>query len=106
MRAILIDSINRQITEIDIDGELNAIKKSIKCDYIGLIRVDNKHHMYIDDEFLINDKHTTGFKPNFYNGQLGGHGIIFAIQGEGDEAPCELSLDDIQCEWLVVRDNK
>lgn len=104
MRAILINSINRQITEVEIEDKLDAIKKSIKCDYIGLIRIDNKHHMYIDDEFLINDKHTTGFQPNFYNGTLGGHGIIFAKTWEGDEAPCELSLDDIQCEWLVVKD--
>ena len=98
MRAIVINSHNRTIVETDVDVSLDSLQQIVG----GLIEpveqsLDGEHHCYVNEEGLLdNPQHfflfTGGHQP------LAGNGIILASAGDGDEAPCRLSL-----QWVKER---
>ena len=96
MRAIIVNSKDRTITETDIDGSLNTLQKIVG----GLIEpvshgLDDNHHCYVNEEGLLNDPQsffmfTGGHQP------LAGNGVILSSTDDGAEAPCILSLDCVK----------
>ena len=98
MRAIVINSRNGTVAEIDLVPTLDCLQQIVG----GLIesveqRLDDEHHCYVNEEGLLdNPQHffmfTDGHQP------LAGNGIILASTGDGDEAPCRLPL-----EWVKER---
>ena len=98
MRAIVINSRNRTVVEIDLVPTLDRLQQIVG----GLIEpveqgLDDEHHCYVNEEGLLdNPQHffmfTDGHQP------LAGNGIILASTGDGDEAPCRLPL-----EWVKER---
>jgi uncharacterized protein DUF3846 len=98
MRAIIVNSEHRTITETEIDGSLKSLQHIvgglIEAVYQGL---DEPHHCYVNEEGLLdNPQHffmfTDGHQP------LAGNGVILSSTDDGGEAPCTLSLD-----WLKER---
>jgi hypothetical protein len=98
MRAIVINSRNRTVVEIDLVPTLDRLQQIVG----GLIEpveqgLDDEHHFYVNEEGLLdNPEHffmfTEGHQP------LAGNGVILASTGDGREAPCRLSL-----EWVKER---
>jgi hypothetical protein len=93
MRAIIINSEDRTITESDIDGSLKSLQQIVG----GLIEpvcqgLDDNHHCYVNDEGLLdNPQYFFMFRDGHQ--PLAGHGIILSSTDDGGEAPCTLSLD-------------
>jgi hypothetical protein len=96
MRAIIINAQDRTITETEIDVSLKSLQHIvgglIATVYDGL---DDDHHCYVNDEGLLHNPQQffmfrDGHQP------LAGNGVILASTGDGDEAPCTLSLDWVQ----------
>jgi Domain of unknown function (DUF3846) len=93
MRAIIVNSKDRTITETEIDGSLKSLQNIVG----GLIEpvyqgLDEPHHCYVNEEGLLNDPQyffmfTDGHQP------LAGNGVILSSTGDGDEAPCTLPID-------------
>lgn len=98
MRAIVINSEDRTITETDLDGSLESLQRIVS----GLIEpvtqgLDGIHHCYVNEEGLLDHpQHFFMFKGGHQ--PLAGNGVILALTGEGEEAPCTLPL-----EWVAER---
>jgi hypothetical protein len=98
MRAIVINSPDRSITETHIDGSLQSLQRIVG----GLIQsveqgLDDDHHCYVNEEGLLdNPRHFFMFAGGHQ--PLAGNGIILASTDDGDEAPCRLPL-----EWVKER---
>jgi hypothetical protein len=97
MRAIIVNSKDRTITETEIDGSLKSFQQIvgglIEAVYQGL---DDNHHCYVNEEALLDNPQyffmfTDGHQP------LAGHGVMSSTD-DGGEAPCTLSLD-----WVKER---
>jgi hypothetical protein len=98
MRAIIVNSKDRTITETDIDGSLKTLQQ-IVCGLIEPVSqgLDDNHYCYVNEEGLLdNPQHFFMFK----NGHqpLAGNGVILSSTDDGGEAPCTLSLD-----WVKER---
>ena len=102
MYAILIDPDNETINNVECDATLEGIKLKLKCKYITVVRISNapEHHMYCDDEGLINGEHQKGFRSNLYGGVIAGNALIFGSNGIGGEIDCVIVPESIKCKWV------
>jgi hypothetical protein len=98
MRAVIINSKDRTITETDIDGSLQILQQIVG----GLIEpvsqgLDDNHHCYVNEEGLLDNPQSFFM---FRNGHqpLAGNGVILSSTDDDGEAPCTLSLD-----WVKER---
>jgi hypothetical protein len=99
MRAITINSEERAVDEVDIDGKLHTLQKIvgglIDPVYPGLEGTD--HHCYVNDEGLLcNPQHFFMLKDGHQ--PLAGNGVILGTTDDGNEADCTLPL-----EWVKER---
>jgi hypothetical protein len=98
MRAIVINSEDRTITETEIDGSLESLQRVVG----GMIEsvtqgLDGTHHCYVNEEGLLDDpRHFFMFRGGHQ--PLAGNGVILALTGDGEEAPCTLPLA-----WVAER---
>ena len=98
MRAIVINSEDRTITETEIDVSLEALQQIVG----GMIEpvtlgLDGIHHCYVNEEGLL-DHPQYFFMFRGGHQPLAGNGVILALTREGEEAPCTLPL-----EWVAER---
>jgi hypothetical protein len=98
MRAIIINSMFRTVTEAEIDGSLSILQRLVE----GMIEpvtqgLDEHHHCYVNEEGLLNNPQ---FFFMFRDGHqpLAGNGVILAETEDGGEASCTLPLD-----WVKER---
>jgi Domain of unknown function (DUF3846) len=93
VRAIVINSRDRSITETQIDGSLQSLQHIVG----GLIQsveqgLDDEHHCYVNEEGLLEiPRHFFMFAGGHQ--PLAGNDIILSSTDDGDEAPCTLPLD-------------
>jgi Domain of unknown function (DUF3846) len=98
MRAIIINTEDRTITETDIDGSLKTLQQIVG----GMIEpvsqgLDDNPHCYVNEEGLLDSpQHFFMFRSGHQ--PLAGNGVILSSTDDGDEAPCTLSLD-----WVKER---
>lgn len=99
MRAILIDPIERIITEVEYDNSTyKNISKAIGADCFDIVIIDNETNdtVYVDDEGLC--------KPNYFFQWvsadhlviLAGKGLILSVDEEGETRAAKISLEDVQ----------
>jgi hypothetical protein len=107
MRAIIVNSQERSVSEADIDGSLKSLQNIvgglIDTVYPGLEHTG--HHAYVNDEGLLNNpQHFFMLKDGHQ--PLAGNGVILSDDGEGNEAPCTLPLDWVKdrVEFMDVRE--
>jgi hypothetical protein len=95
MRAILIDAVNRTVTEIQHKGDLDAIYRSLNVEMIEVGHYDQEtgDTMYVDEEGLINGTEL-GF--TLFNREYMGSGIIFGSTPEGENASAVTDLKNIK----------
>jgi hypothetical protein len=98
MRAIIVNSKDRTITETDIDGSLKTLQQIVG----GLIEpvsqgLDGNHHCYVNEEGLL-DNPQSFFMFKDGHQPLAGDGVILSLTDAGDEAPCTLPLN-----WVKER---
>lgn len=88
-KAILIDAINRTITETTINI-WSEIAPKIGCDLLTIVQIDAKNDLYVDDEGLLKNP------ENFilfdgYPQPLAGSGLILGSNHRTGES-CDTSL--------------
>lgn len=106
-RAIFINSVEKTITEIDIDHKdlgniYNKLGKDVRC--FDVVSINEDNILYIDDEGLCKQpyidsegiKHNmVGFIAPFYRNTLMGNGLVFGMNYEGDTLPCEMDVEEV-----------
>lgn len=106
IKAILIDAENKKVELIDILPGLAPIYKTIKVQYIEVAYLPEsygKHHLYVDEEGMIN-----GTEYGFWMKGIGqpffGNGIIFSSDKEGNDIDATILPVDVNIEfWFKSR---
>ena len=95
LKAILIDSVNRSITEIDIENSLESIYIAGGYDCVDIVYLENNDAVYVDDEGLLN-KPQHFFILAGYKQPIAGNGVILGTTDDGDNQDIQSSLDEIK----------
>ena len=98
MKAILIDSKNKTVSEITIDENAEALLeewyKHIDCELVQVAHDISKH-----DSILVDEEGLLKNPDNFftYNGahqQFAGNGLIVGRNEDGETVDCEITLEE------------
>lgn len=99
MRALLIDTPNKQIVEVDYDGDYKSINKLIHAEIFTVVYLDPSvmpDAVFVDDEGLINGNPHGWFKIDTYAQPLRGYGLVLGTDADGDSVSPNLSLDALR----------
>lgn len=85
MQVIKIDSLNEDISIIDIDDTLEDIYEQLDCDIFECpITLDNRDCLYVDEEGLFVNEYKGAFYFGDFPHPLFGNGLIIGTSIEGD----------------------
>lgn len=96
-KAILIDSTNNEIREVEIGDDYREISKTIGCDLFTVVHIGGINDVYVDDEGLLTltrDSRFFHLKP--YPEPLAGNGLILGCNDEGESISTDLSIEDVR----------
>lgn len=108
MRAYLIDTPNKQIVEVDYDGDYKSIYPLIKADLFTVVRL-NEHGdtLFVDDEGLINGNPHGWMVFEGYPQPLRGYGLVIGSNVERDEdKEPSISLDELRAKVSFPEDDE
>lgn len=87
MKAILINVHDKTVTQIDIEGGLDSMYKSIGCGTIEAVHsyvFQGGDIMYVDEEGLLKDEPGPFFRIIGFHQLLAGNGLVLGTDEEGD----------------------
>jgi hypothetical protein len=95
MKALLIDSKNRTVKQIEIGEHYTEISKAIGCDVFSAPHImQNNDTLYCDDEGLLkNPEHF--FLLDGYPQPLAGNGLILGCDDEGESIDVSMNLVEL-----------
>ena len=98
MRAIFIDSKNRDITEITIKGnDYKEIAKIIDCGIIaGGYKFENADYMYVDDEGLFQSNGNSFIINSDIDIDIVGNALIIGIDEDGNDIDATSTIEEIK----------
>jgi len=99
MRAFLIDTPNKQIVEVEYDGDFHSIYKLIHATCFTVVYLDPSvmpDAVFVDDEGLINGNPHGWFKVNTYDQPLRGYGLVLGTDADGDSTSPSVTLDALR----------
>ena len=92
MKALLIDTKNRVIKQIEIGEHFTEISKAIDCEIFSCPHVlENSDVLYCDDEGLLKDPKDF-FLLDSYPQPIAGNGLILGCDDEGESVDAKTSL--------------
>lgn len=99
IKAIIIDPFEREITETEIENNLEGLKGAIGDHWIELVRINNQNDMYVDEEGLFRENQQffvmTG---NQRKVPIAGKAVVVGSDvSTGDQINVTMSLDNIKC---------
>lgn len=85
MRAYLIDTPNKQVIEVDYNGDFRTIKEHLRCELFTTVVVnDAGDTLFVDDEGLINgNPHGWIAFEHMPGALLRGYGLLLGTDHEG-----------------------
>lgn len=96
MKAILIDSINKEVKEVEIGKGIDEMYKFLNCEIFTIATYLPKDDaIFVDDEGLLND--TDAFFT--YEGAhqpFAGNGLIMGCDDEGESTDCKISFAEVK----------
>lgn len=102
MKAILIDSDNFQVKEIDLpedkDGEvkIEAIQEAIGFHHFDVARIGNGDAIFVDDEGLLRSGVQPAFEHRDYHSMLIGNGVVIGSGSMGESLPPKSTVEEIR----------
>jgi hypothetical protein len=93
MKAILIDSENQEVKEVEYSGDYNQIYEYTKCQMFTVVRIDEKNDIFVDDEGLLNGT-VFGFEYDGY--PLMGNGLVLAHDNDGESVGTTLTVEEVR----------
>ncbi len=103
MKAFLIDPFEREITEVDYQGDYHEIYYHIKADLFCTVTVsDLGDTLFLDDEGLFREEQAF-FQWIGYGQPLAGRALVLGTDTEGESRDCMISKRDIEnsVRWLT-----
>jgi Domain of unknown function (DUF3846) len=97
MKAILIDSVTRSVSEVEYNGDYRHIYELIDCDTFTIVRIGHNDVIYVDDEGLLKDSPPCDyFMYRGYHQPLAGKGLVLGTNEEGDSVAPIHTLSQIK----------
>ena len=109
MRAFLIDTPNKQIVEVDYDGNYKSINKLIHADLFTVVYLDPSvmpDVVFVDDEGLINNNPHGWFKVDTYPQPLRGYGLVLGTDADGESVSPNVTLDALRARVTFYNDDE
>ena len=103
MKAILIDTKNEEVREVDHDDTLKNIYELVDCATFDVVNIDNTNGIYVDDEglfveeplfFVYHGTHHDGFHGRIQT--LAGNGLILGVDSEGNSISPTLTVEEVR----------
>lgn len=94
MKAYLIDSENKTISETSVDS-WKDIAPAIGADLFTTITIENNDTLYVDDEGLLKPQENF-FLYAGYDQPLAGNGLVLGTTGEGESTDPKNSIEFIR----------
>ena len=102
MKAILIDSKNFNVKEIDLkedefgEVEIGDIHKHLDCSYFDVARIGNGDVIFVDDEGLFRTGVQPAFQHKEYHSLLIGNGVVLGTGASGESLPPKSTVEEIR----------
>jgi hypothetical protein len=95
MKALLIDSKNRLVKQIEIGEHYTEISKAIDCEVFTAPHImQDNDTLYCDDEGLLKNPENF-FLLDSYPQPLAGNGLILGCDDEGESTDVSISLAEL-----------
>ena len=102
MKAILIDPVREQVTEVEYNGDYRHIyelltddENELDCCTFDVIRIDDREAIFVDDEGLLKMPRYF-FKYEGYGQPLAGRGLVLGNDDEGETIATKLTADAVR----------
>ena len=96
MKAILIDTKNREVKEVEIGTSIEDIYKHIGCQYFTIATYLNEGDaIFVDDEGLMNGTQTF-FTYKGAHQPFAGNGMIIGSNEDGESVECKTDIDEVK----------
>lgn len=96
MRGILIDPVERTVTEIDTKGDLAALYEALQCQVVEAVQVGDGDILWIDEEGLLHDEPGPFFAFRTHpDHPFAGRGLILGAHADGDNRATTLPVERV-----------
>lgn len=96
MKAILIDSINKQVKEIEIGKGIDEMYKFLNCQYFTIASyLNDGDAIFVDDEGLMNGTDVF-FTFEGAHQPFAGNGLIMGSDDDGESVNCKTDLSEVK----------
>jgi len=96
MKAILIDSINKEVKEVEIGKGIDEMYKFLNCQYFTVASyLDKQDAIFVDDEGLMNGTDVF-FTYEGAHQPFAGNGLIMGCDDEGESEDCKIDINEVK----------
>ena len=96
MKAILIDSINKEVKEVEIGKGIDEMYKFLNCQCFTIATYLPKDDaIFVDDEGLMNGTDVF-FTYEVAHQPFAGNGLIMGCDDEGESVDCKISFTEVK----------
>ena len=96
MKAILIDSINREVKEVEIGKGIDEMYKFLQCECFTIASyLDKQDAIFVDDEGLMNGTDSF-FTYEGAHQPFAGNGLIMGCDDMGESEDCKVDLTEVK----------
>ena len=96
MKAFLIDSINKEVKEVEIGKGIDEMYKFLNCQCFTIATYLPKDDaIFVDDEGLMNGTDVF-FTYEGAHQPFAGNGLIMGCDDMGESVDCKVSLDEVK----------
>lgn len=96
VRAYLIDTPNKQVVEVEWDGDYSSIREHIRAELYTAVFMEHRDTLFVDDEGLINGNPYGWFVIDGYHQPLRGYGLVLGTDDVGESVEPRTSLDALR----------
>ena len=96
MKAILIDSINKEVKEVEIGKGIDQMYEFLNCDCFTIASYLKKGDaIFVDDEGLMNGTDVF-FTYEGAHQPFAGNGLIMGSNSKGESVGCKIDLNEVK----------
>ena len=96
MKAILIDSINKEVKEVEIGKGIDEMYKFLQCQCFTIASyLPKEDAIFVDDEGLMNGTDVF-FTYEGAHQPFAGNGLIMGCDDEGESVDCKIGLTEVK----------
>lgn len=96
MKAILIDSINKEVKEVEIGKGIDQMYEFLNCEIFTIASyLPKRDAIFVDDEGLLNGTDVF-FTYEGAHQPFAGNGLIMGSNSNGESVSCKVNLNEVK----------